>query len=453
MKNARCAGLALALVLGGCVQNSSQRNVTSAWVPVSPPSSRNALSLRRATAQSEIQHVVIIVQENRSVDNLFQSLRGANTQSYGLNSQGQVVPLRPRHLAAFFNPGHVHLDWLADYNNGAMNGFDQETCTGHCPADPAYSYVPRTEVQPYYDMAEAYTFADEMFQTNQGPSFPAHQYLVSGTSTLNNGSNDRAASNPLTAHGALTGGCDSPPGSLVAVINPRGGEPDSLRSFPCFHRKALMNELDGAGITWRYYQATHGPGLWNAVDALYSLWSNQTEYDANVAAPSTKVLTDIARGRLASVVWVTPSQAASDHPKVNDGSGPSWVASVVNAVGESQYWNSTAIFVTWDDWGGFYDHVVPHVFNSYELSFRVPLIVISPYARVHHVDHNPHEFGSILKFTEKIFGLRSLGTTDVRSDDLFDCFDFNKPPAKFNPIPTKYPPSYFFTQPAQEPDD
>jgi phospholipase C len=432
---------------------STQQSPLSASLPSVDSSSRNAQTVRRTTAQSEISHVVIIVQENRSVDNLFQFLRGANTQSWGYDSQGEVVPLRPRHLTADYNIGHVHTDWLTEYDGGAMNGFDRESCKGQCPTDPAYAYVPRSEVEPYYAMAESYTFADEMFQTNQGPSFPAHQYLISGTSTLNNGSNDRAADNPLTSSDVLTGGCDSPAGSLVAVINPRGGEPNSLRTFPCFHRKALMNELDEAGISWRYYQATGGPGLWNAVDAIYSLWSNPSEYAADVKVPSTKVLTDIARGRLASVVWVTPSQAASDHPKVNDGSGPSWVASVVNAVGESPYWNSTAIFVTWDDWGGWYDHVPPQIYNPYELSFRVPLIVISPYARVHYVSHTPHEFGSILKFVEQVFGVRSLGTTDRRSDDLFDCFDFNKAPAPFKPIPTKYSPSYFFHQPAIEPED
>jgi phospholipase C len=214
-----------------------------------------------------------------------------------------------------------------------------------------------------------------------------------------------------------------------------------------------MNELDEAGVSWRYYQATQGPGLWNGVDAIYSIWSNKAEMTANVVTPPAQILTDIKKGQLADVVWVTPTKGASDHAGNNNGSGPSWVASVVNAIGQSQYWNTTAIFVVWDDWGGWYDHVTPQILNSYELGFRVPLIVISPYARVHNVSHVPHEFGSILKFTEKTFGLGSLGTTDERSDDLFDCFDFNKQPAPFNPIPATYPPSYFFTLPSEEPED
>jgi phospholipase C len=451
MKNPFYFTLAL-MVLAGCAQNASSGTGSS---PLTPATNQSAPAGhdRVSRLQTPIQHVVIIIQENRSVDNLFQFLRGANTQSYGLNSQGEQVPLQPRHLTAPYNPGHVHLDFLAEYNDGAMNGFDQESCHGVCPADPAYAYVPKGEVAPYYAMAEAYTFADEMFQTNQGPSFPAHQYLVSGTSTISDGSPDRAASNPLTPDGALTGGCDSPAGSLVAVINPRGGEPQQLRTYPCFHRTAIMNELDQAGISWRYYQAAAGPGLWNAVDAIYSIWSNPSEYGQNVVAPSSTVLTDIAQQQLASVVWVTPTQAASDHPKVTDGSGPSWVASVVNAIGESSYWDNTAIFVVWDDWGGFYDHVAPQILNSYELGFRVPMIVISPYARVHYVSHTAYEFGSILKFTEKTFGLASLRTTDSRAHDLSDCFDFNRPPTVFQPIPTRYPPSYFFHQAAVEPED
>ncbi len=454
MKSPHLVNLVLITVLSGCAQSASVGSIPVTGGAAAPFSSTAQSLVQSAAPSSKIQHVVIIIQENRSVDNLFQFLRGANTQSYGLNSQGQEVPLQPIPLTAPYNIGHVHTSWLTEYNNGTMNGFDRESCKGKCPtSDAAYGYVPKSEVEPYYAMAKAYTFADEMFQTNQGPSFPAHQYLISGTSTLNNSTTDRSANNPLTAQAQLTGGCDSPAGSLVAVINLRGGEPKSLRAFPCFERKALMNELDYAGLSWRYYQATQGPGIWNAVDAIYSIWSNRFEYNSNVVAPPSKVLSDIAYNRLADVVWVTPTKVASDHPRDNNGSGPSWVASVVNAIGQSSYWNTTAIFVTWDDWGGWYDHVAPQILNSYELGFRVPLIVISPYARLHRVSHEPHEFGSILKFTEKIFGLPTLDTTDKRSDDLFDCFDFNKPPARFKHISAKYPSSYFFTLPSLEPDD
>ena len=174
----------------------------------------------------------------------------------------------------------------------------------------------------------------------------------------------------------------------------------------------------------------------------------------DVIWPSRRFFNDVSQHTLPNVVWVIPPSKSSDHPHTTDGSGPAWVASVVDAVGESSYWNNTAIFVLWDDWGGWYDHVKPEQYNSYELGFRVPLIVISPYAKKSFVSHARHEFGSILKFTEKAFGLPSLGTTDVRSDDLADCFNFLQKPRRFVPIKKQLSESYFLTQPnSTEPVD
>ncbi|HEX3671726.1 MAG TPA: alkaline phosphatase family protein, partial [Candidatus Cybelea sp.] len=349
---------------------------------------------------------------------------------------------------------HTHQAFLTEYAGGQLNGFDQEQCKGTCPKDAAFAYVPQSDVQEYYTLAETYTFADNLFQTDQGPSFPAHQYLVSGTSAVSDSSPNKASNNPLSPSGQLVGGCDSPTGSLVGVINPNGGEPQNLKTYPCFQRQALMNEMDTAGVSWKYYQATPGSGLFNAVDAIHSIWSNKSEMAQDVITPPTQVITDVQNGNLADVVWVTPTQAASDHPKVNNGSGPSWVGDVVNAIGESQYWNNTAIFITWDDWGGFFDHVQPTIYNSFELGFRVPLIVVSPYAKQGYVSHTQHEFGSILKFVEETFSLPSLGTTDQRADDLSDCFNFYKGSVrKFKPVHTKYPASYFRTLPEREPDE
>jgi phospholipase C len=424
---------------------------------ISPESGARSVPETRArvrhATQWPIQHVVIIVQENRSVDDLFQFLRGANTQSYGLNSQNQTVALHREDLAAPYSMGHAHVSWLAEYAHGAMNGFDLATCKGKCPMNAAYAYVPRSQVAPYYTLAETYAFADNFFETDQGPSFPAHQYLVSGTSTVSDTSPNKASNNPATTAGADTGGCDSPPGSLDWVITPKGTQPPSLRTFPCFQRQSLMNELDAAGITWKYYQNKPGAGLWNGPDAISSIWSNHSEMTANVISPPSQVLTDIANDQLASVVWITPTLQASDHPNVTNGSGPSWVASIVNAIGASPYWQNTAIFITWDDWGGFYDHVPPTIYNSFELGFRVPLIVVSPYAKTDYVSHVQHEFGSILKFTEEVFGLPSLGTTDVRADDLSDCFKFSRSIVKYKRIRAKYPPSYFFRQSLSEPQE
>jgi phospholipase C len=152
---------------------------------------------------------------------------------------------------------------------------------------------------------------------------------------------------------------------------------------------------------------------------------------------------------LAGVTWVTPSIADSDHAGSQSKTGPQWVANVVNAIGESQFWGSTAIFVTWDDWGGWYDHVVPPQLDSMGLGFRVPLIVISPYAKAAYVSHVQHEFGSILHFTEDTFGLGQLSAEDARADALPDCFDFTQVPLKYIPVPVKRKASSFLNEGAQ----
>ena len=392
---------------------------------------------------------MVIVQENRSVDNLFQFLPGANTQSYGLNLSGQEVPLQPIKLTAKYDIGHRHGDWLAAYNKGGMNGWTKETCTGKCPTNPAYGYVPQSDVQPYYQMAESYAFGDEMFQSSQGPSFPAHQYIVSGTSTNYDKSPWRVAEDT----GNNNGGCDSPPGTTARMINAAGREGNPV--FPCFDRTSIFTLLDGAGVSWHFYQTKTGPGPWNAVDALQPIWQNKHEYSSNVTTPPSAVLADIRNGNLASLVFVTPTAAESDHSGDNKGTGPSWVASIVNALGTSAYWNSAAVIVVWDDWGGWYDHVVPTIYNSYELGMRVPLIVISPYAKPAYVSHVHYEFGSILKFVEETFDLGSLGTTDVRANDLSDCFNLGMQARKFKRIPANYSASYFLHQPIshQAPDN
>ncbi len=441
--NARWGALTFLVALAACTQSGAAVNVS-------------APTAAAAASSSKIQHVVIIFQENRSTDDLFNGLPGADTVRSGPNSDGKQVSLRPIPLTAPYDLSHTHAGFLTEYASGEENGWNEErsTCEGAIVCLPsdlrAYGYVPHNEIQPYWIMATRYAFGDHMFQTNQGPSFPAHQYIVSGTSTVVNGSSLRASENPFNPKTGPSGGCDSPSGALVTLINPAGKE--SQKAYPCFNRISMMELADRAGLTWRYYQATPGPGIWNGPDAVLRI-RESGEFSTDVVSPSSQILTDIANGELANIVWVTPTGLSSDHALATNGSGPSWVASVVNAIGESQYWNSTAIFVTWDDWGGWFDHVPPPQYNSYELSFRVPLIVISPYAKSHYISHVQHEFGSILKFTEETFGLPSLHTTDVRSDDLMDCFDFSAPPKKFKRIPAKYPPSYFLTQPSTEPDD
>jgi phospholipase C len=403
-----------------------------------------------AAKSHKVDHVVIIVQENRSVDNLFNGLPGADTVTYGLRRNGNKVALRPEPLIAPYDISHRHDAFEAEYDNGKMDGFERarSNCRAHqkCPRKHvrAYAYVPQWEVKPYFIMAEQYGFGDRMFQSNQGPSFPAHQYLLSGTSTIENGSSLRAAENPKTPSHHWTGGCDSPRGSLVWVIDSHGDENEQV--YPCFDRTSLPDLIEKKGLTWRYYGYKESAGLWNAPDAILSL-RNQTGFRRDDVDPPSEILSDIANGYLPNVAWVTPTPKDSDHAGGTDGTGPSWVGTVVNAIGKSRFWDDTVVIVVWDDWGGWYDHVKPPIYNSYELGFRVPLIVISPYAKEGYVSHKRHEFGSILKLIEETFGLGSLGTTDVRADNLSDFFDYHIGPRRFTPIPVPIKEDYFLNQP------
>ena len=388
---------------------------------------------------SKIQHVVIIVQENRTPDNLFHGLPGADIANSGLDTSGNTITLQPIPLDDPYDLDHSHKGFLAMYDGGKMDGANtvKASCGTNCPyPNPQYGYVPATDNAPYMQMAMQYTFGDRMFETNEGPSYPAHQFIFSGTSEPEVGSDLLVSENP----GAQAGepGCLSTEQAQVAAIDPSGSETQTVVS--CFEHETLSDLLDAKGLSWRYYAAST-KGIWVAPNSIAHIQSGPDW--ANVVTPPAQVLNDIADGQLPQVSWVTPTAAESDHAKSNNGTGPSWVASVVNAIGQSPYWNNTAIFIVWDDWGGWYDHVKPQIFGSYELGFRVPLIVISPYAKPGYVSHVQHEFGSILKFTEATFNTGSLGFTDARADDLSDCFNFSQTAQPFRAIRARYSADYF----------
>ncbi len=457
----------LVVALSGCAQSPSAKTSSGALTPAVAQTVSPSLSpaLLRGSLKPEllghgkIQHIIVIVQENRTVDNLFNGFPGADTAQTGRDSRGKLVTLQQIRLTAPYDLSHKHKAWVSDYDGGKMDRFNKERINCYvkkskCPARgvAAYGYVPQSETVPYWNMAEQYSFADNMFESNQGPSFPAHQYIVSGTSTIHDGSNLRASENPVDPEDRRRqGGCNSINRTTVETVDQYGNE--GYPVFPCFERKSIMDLLNAQNINWRYYQEFAGSGEWHAVDAIQQIWDSPSY--ADVVYPSSTVLKDIAAKKLAAVTFVTPSAAESDHSGKTNGTGPSWVASIVNAVGESGYWNHTAIIVTWDDWGGWYDHVAPKVYNSYELGFRVPMIVIGPYARAHYVSHTQHEFGSILKFVEQTFNLGSLNTTDVRADNLADCFTFNHRPRPFKHITAPFGPKYFLSRPVStdDPDD
>ena len=432
----------------------------------------------------KIEHVLIIFQENRTPDNLFQDpvlvSAGADIANSGLNSSGQAIPLTAESLAVTYDLSHAHSAFVAQYDGGKMDGSNlvPVACyVGPCPDNPQYFYVNPSEVQPYFQMAEQYTFGDRMFQTNQGPSFPAHQFIISGTSAPTADSNLFVAENPNnTVKGQVNAGCVASPTAYVYIIDPSGNEPSTI--YPCTDHPSLTDQFDAKNISWRYY--TPGPNsIWTGPNAIQHMcgpnapppngtacvgsdWVNHVVlYSQQNPAP---ILTDISSNQLPAVSWVIPAGKNSDHAgNAASSGGPSWVAAIVNAIGNSPYWQNTAIIVTWDDWGGWYDHVPPSKViddgtswgSGYVYGFRVPLIVISPYAKAAYVSHVNHDFGSILRFTEETFGLSPVGYADLYADDLSDCFDLNQTPLVFQTINAPLTATHFLTDrtPPGDPDD
>jgi phospholipase C len=346
---------------------------------------------------------------------------------------------------------HSHATFEAEYDNKKMDGFDTISFGTVGQGGPAlyypYAYVVRREVQPYWDMANRYALADHMFSTATTDSFVAHQQIIAGTTRLN--SHESLTDTPSS----LPWGCDNPnPSTSTGLIFTNGKVSEFGGPFPCLTQyKTMADVLDASGVSWKFYVAgllqDFSGAVWDSFDAIKGVrygsdWKN-------VVNPNTRIFTDIKNGTLPQVSWVIPTLADSDHPASGENKGPAWVSSVVNAVGKSAYWKNTAIVVLWDDWGGFYDNVPPPQLDYTSLGMRVPMIVISPFAKRHFVSKTQYEFGSVLKFIEQNFGTGSLGSTDDRANSIGDIFNFSQQPDRFQPISAPFDQSFFMHQPGE----
>jgi phospholipase C len=348
------------------------------------------------------------------------------------------------------NLPHTYQNAIRGWDNGQMDGFH----TGGGTHYGAYAYMDHSEIAPYWAMAQQYVLADAMFPTEFGGSYTAHLTAVAGTDNM---SPTKAQVN-FPDH--TPNDCDAPPGTKSSLVNERRRVGRANGPFPCFTQFNTMAEvLDAAGISWKYYVTRHlNGGIWSPFEAIsYTRYGK--DWDQDIIAPGRRVLGDVRDGKLASVSWVTPTLADSDHPGGNRDRGPSWVTSVVNAIGGSPYWSSSAIIIIWDDWGGWYDNAPPPQLDFRGLGIRVPCIIISPYAKHGFVSHTQYEFGSILKFIEQVnsltvggIGPPSEGYTDGRASDLGDAFDFAQKPRQFKPFTAKYTTSDFVHEPASYDD-
>jgi phospholipase C len=408
----------------------------------------------------QIRHIVLMVQENRSFNDLFAGFPGANTAMEGLCKPAphaswckvaHEVPLKAIPLAQGSSQlggkdiCHAHACFVTECDPDTakvcrMDGFDLIDFGQGVGGPPAklypYSYVKHSDVAAYWDLARQYTLADNIFFTETASSFIAHQMIISGTVALND--NVSLTDQP----NAMPWGCDAPPGTHTPILyrNDRYGRESYDGPRPCFKYATMADLLDSAHVPWLFYADGFGNGkdddfsgsVWNGFRAIRKIFYGP-DWKTNISTPNTNVFSDIKGGTLPSVSWVIPTLYDSDHPASGCNGGPYWITKVVNAVGTSKYWNDTAIVVLWDDWGGWYDPAPPAWVDYTSLGFRVPMMVISPYARPGYVSHTQYDFGSILKLMEQTFNLGSLGVTDATANSMEDVFDFTQTPNKFKP--------------------
>jgi phospholipase C len=437
---------AAAVLQAGCGGSQPPIGAPGAMLQSSPWSRPPAFLPQASPLRNQkVQHVVVIIQENRSVDNLFQGFPGADTLPYGFNEKGQKIALRQVGLEARWDFQHSAASFLAACDGSGrfpgtdcrMDGFAREVarCAPKCPgADAAYSYVPHYETRPYFFMGSHYVFADRMFPSNyDSSSFVSHQYIIAAqaSSTVNF---------PIGPWG-----CEGK-SRIPTVTQQRTIGPDIS---PCLNNRTLADELDDRGLAWRFYTSyvEAGGGLWSAYQAIKHIYEGP-DWHKDIVVPQTKFFRDVSAGDLPAVSWVTPTCVNSDHAGCGGDTGPDWVGALVNAIGESKYWDSTVIFVFWDDYGGWYDHVPPSMVNYDGLGIRVPMLIISAYTKAGCVSHVHYEHGSILKFIEDRWGLARLSASDTRANPISPgCFDYTKPPRPFTKVPLGHDRAYFLAQP------
>jgi phospholipase C len=482
-----------ALCLGICVVAASF-GLTACGGTASLPNAASVQALSKSRS-SPIAHVVIIVQENRSFDNFFARFPGADGATRGemevkegSKYVDKWVKLKAHTLVLNTDIAHCHSSFETAYDDQKMDGFNLVPL-GECAESRApvgtlvYQYVKESQIKPYWDMAEQWVLADHLFQTQGSGSFTAHQDLIRGgtciTSIASCETPSAATESLVDTPDGWPWGCDTQFTDTVTYTIDPSGDVAKNGPFPCSNRfpdygsngyETLRDLLDAAGVSWKYYTPCFSTSdgctpsgtcprcdgdLLNAFDVIYPV-RYSSEWGKNVSMPETNIFRNIRHGELPAVSWVIPSDENSDHPGEKVDNGPSWVASIVNAIGGSSYWNSTAIFIVWDDWGGFYDNAVPPFQDKYGgLGFRVPAIVVSPYAvkgkgsRGGYISHTHFEFGSILRYIESNWDLGSLGTTDERAKNIGSyVFDYNQAPRKFSAIPSRYSAQYFENLPS-----
>jgi phospholipase C len=374
-----------------------------------------------------IKHIVFIIKENRTFDNYFARYPGAEGTDSGRTSDGRTVELSVATDVLEPDLGHAFLDGVESINGGKMNGFDLGT---NGESLNGYSSFTRKGIPNYWRYADNFVLGDRMFTSMYGPTFPEHLYTVAAQAGRVVGNKDQTNQEG--------GYCDDPGETVFrfehmtkkqqkAVMRAeRKADVNFIVQYwehirACFNFKVIMDELNKAGISWHYYA---DEGSWmNAMLAIKHM--RFSKHWGTDITPEEQFPKDIAKERLDRVTWVVPGPGVNEHP-----GGPSvclgenWTVSVVNQLMRSKYWKSTAIFLVWDDFGGFYDHVPPPQYDVMGLGPRTPLLIISPWAKEGYVDSTEYEFSSVLKFIETVYDVPCMTKRDCQASNMMNAFDF-----------------------------
>lgn len=432
-RRARAAVVAAA-VLATAACSSSGGGAAKGALPAIPITGKAASS---ATLQSAVKHVIVVVLENRSFDNLFADDPAlANTRNGPVNVDGGKTARTPAGVQPLVSDslstsgadaGHSHQDFLRQFDGGKNDGWYDGKTTGN---NIEIGFVPGTEVQPYYDIASEFAISDNFFHGVTAPTWPSHVEIGAATTY---GIIDNPSDN--------TWGCDAAPGTTTGLFSASapGEELPKAGPFPCLDELSIFDLLDRgvpAPVSWKYYVAPEGNDITGnlniAADFRHIRFG--PDWNTDIAPSDATFLTDLSGGALPQVSFVIPNDASTDHAGTPS-LGPTYIENLVDQFGASPYFANSVMLITWDDWGGWYDHVTPPKrADGSQLSFRKPILFVGGLVKSNYVSHVQTEDASIAKTIEEIFGLGTLGTHDVTANGFEDVIDPTQTPLTFKPI-------------------
>lgn len=419
------ATLAILMAVGACTSDGRTPRARRSYPPTVSPSPPAPVTAAGIETRWPIKYVVYLIKENRTTDHLFGTFPGVKGVTVG-KDRGVDRPLvRGTDQRLPGDIPHCYNCSIVAWNGGQMDQFDQGPL-----GDWAYTQLHADQLPNYWHWAEQNVIFDRFFASAFGPSFPNHLYTIAAQSA---GAKDNPRRPDFFSN---TFGCDAPPQQLVEVYDSEG---DIERVPPCFDILTEGDLLNRAEIPWAYYAPTERQRgyIWSAYAAI-DRYRNDEELWARHMRPVDRVIEDIEAGYFPPVTWVIPRFELSEHPEYSFCHGENWTTEVINAIMRSPIWYETAIFLTWDDYGGFYDHVPPPQVDDFGFGFRVPLIVISPYSRQGVVSHELGELSSVLRFIEDNYYLdRYLTHRDANATPLLSAFDFTQEPREPDPLPLR----------------